>query len=230
MDIERLEERAVELLGQIQASVGESVRAMNELGALRRREADEAHRQHDAALKKLDVIGQSAEQLITKNDQLVAEIREGWVARIGATAVEAAAEQARQCSSTVVGAIEDRAQQLIRGFEALIWRVEEEVVRVREVNQSLRWKTLGGAALIAVGATLVLFPLSVWWARGLITVAAEREARAEVAGARRLRELSAVDFRDCEVNGAKRLCVRVEQGLPVAEGQEGAAYAVVRGR
>jgi hypothetical protein len=64
MDIERLEERAVELLGQIQASVGESVRAMNELGALRRREADEAHRQHDAALKKLDLIGQSAEQLI----------------------------------------------------------------------------------------------------------------------------------------------------------------------
>jgi hypothetical protein len=127
-----------------------------------------------------------------------------------------------------VGAIEDRAQQLIRGFEALIWRVEEEVVRVREVNQSLRWKTLGGAALIAVGATLVLFPLSVWWASGVITAAAEREARAEIAGARRLRELSAVDLRDCEVNGAKRLCVRVEQGLPVAAGQEGAAYAVVR--
>jgi hypothetical protein len=37
------------------------------------------------------------------------------------------------------------------------------------------------------------------------------------------------EFRDCEVNGAKRLCVRVEQGLPVTTGQEGAVHAVVRG-
>jgi len=221
MDIERLEERAVELLGQIQASVGESVRAMNELGALRRREADEAHRQHDDALKKLDLIGQRAEQLVTKNDALVGAIREGWGERIGAVAIEVAAEQARQCSAATVGVIEERAQ-------ALIGRLREEVVRVEEVNRALRWKTLGHAGLIAVGATAVLLPLSVWWARGSLTDAAERQARAEMAGAQRLRELASAEFRECEVSGAKRLCVRIDQGVPAVAGKDGAAFAVVR--
>jgi hypothetical protein len=48
-------------------------------------------------------------------------------------------------------------------------------------------------------------------------------------GYERLRELSKAEFRQCEVNGSQRLCVRIEPGVPTTVGKAGAVYAVVQG-
>jgi FtsZ-binding cell division protein ZapB len=222
MGVESLEERAAELLGQIQASVSESVRAMNEAGALRRREVDEVHRQHDEAQKKLDAVRKSAEELLKRNEHLISEIKEGWRGRIAAVAVEAAAEQARQHGAAVVGAVETRARDLIR-------QLDLEIRRVADLNQSLRWKTLGYAFLIAVATLGVLVPLTVSIGGKKMAVEAERLARSQASGMAQLLMLQNAELRRCEVNGAARLCIRIDPVAISPDDKSGASFAVVHG-
>ncbi|MFO1503497.1 MAG: hypothetical protein U1F39_06740 [Steroidobacteraceae bacterium] len=221
MGLDSMEERAAELLGQIHASVGEAVRAMNEAGALRRREADEAHRQHDAAQKKLDAIRKSAEELFKRNEQLVLEIQEGWQRRIAAVAVEASAEQARQHGAAAVKAIESRATNLIQ-------KLDDQLNRVSEVNSSLRWKTLGYAALLATAIAVVAFPVLISRGSRSMATEAERLAHAQAPALARLLLLEKADIRGCEVGGVPKLCVKVESGTPSPLGKSGDIYAVIR--
>jgi len=74
VDTDKLEERAAVILGQIQASVAEYVRTMNEAGALRRREVDEAQRQQDEAIKALKAVQASASTTADAHSRL----RLGW--------------------------------------------------------------------------------------------------------------------------------------------------------
>ena len=74
IDLDKLEERTALILGQIQASVAEYVRTMNEAGALRRREADEAHRQQDRAIAALASIEEQCKSIQKRNGQLAASI------------------------------------------------------------------------------------------------------------------------------------------------------------
>lgn len=222
MGIESLEERAAELLGQIHASVGEAIRAMNEASALRRREADEAHRQHDEAQKKLDAVKTAAELLLKNNQVVVADIRDGWRSQIGRVAVEVAAAQARQHADAVVGAVEGRAKDLII-------QLNQQVRQVAEVNRSLRWKTVGYAGLIAVGLCLLVVPLSLFLGTRAMSTGAAQLVRAQSSGADRLLTLSEADLRACEVGGKSRLCVRIDPDLTVAGSKPGQVFAVVQG-
>jgi len=86
MDTERLEETAAQLLGQIQASVAENVRAMNEANATRRRESDEAHRQHERAVAMLGEVVKEARAINAANMRMIDEIQLGWAKQIQSVA------------------------------------------------------------------------------------------------------------------------------------------------
>lgn len=80
-----------------------------------------------------------------------------------------------------------------------------------------------------MGAIALLFPLSMWWGGRSMAATAGELSRAQAGGYERLRELSKAEFRQCEVNGSQRRCVRIEPGAPTTEGKAGAVYAVVQG-
>jgi len=222
MELEPMEERVVELLGQIKASVGETVRALNEASARHRREADEAHRQHDEAQAKLAAVKSAAEGLLERNKQVVAEICEGWRSQIGRVTVEVASAQARQHANAAVSAIEGRAKDLIS-------QLQRQVEQVAEVNQSLKWKTMGYAGLLAVALCLVVLPLCLSWGARAMSTEAEELVRAQSSGAARLLTLKDAEFRACEIGGKSRLCVRIDSGLSVPGSKPGEAFAVVQG-
>jgi hypothetical protein len=115
------------------------------------------------------------------------------------------------------------------GLDQLMGRVQAVVDRAESISSPLQWKTLGHAGLLAAGALVVVLPLSLWWGSRSMAATAGELIRAQAGGYERLRELSKAEFRQCEVNGSQRLCVRIEPGVPITEGKTGAVYAVVQG-
>jgi hypothetical protein len=224
------EDRAAELLGQIRDSLSEFVRALNEEAARARRIADEAQHKHDVALQQLEKLGRETHTTNLDHGKLLSDIRHRWPKYIKAEAEEIALAQARACSEATVVVIEDRLRTLGGGLEQLMGRIQAVAERAQSVSDSLQWKTFGHAGLIAIGALAVLLPLSMWWGSRSIADTAGKLSRSQSAGYARLRELSKAQFRDCEVGGSRRLCVRIESGLPTTLGSTGEVYAVVHGR
>lgn len=223
------EDRAAELLGQIRDSLNEFVRALNEEAARARRIADEAHHKHDVALQQLEKLGRETHTTNLDHAKLLADIRHRWPKYIKAEAEEIALAQARACSKATVATVETRLHVVEGGLDQLMGRVQAVVNRAESISSSLQWKTLGHAGLIALGAIALLFPLSMWWGSRSMAATAGQLVRVQAAGYQRLRELSKAEFRQCEVNGSQRLCVRIEPGVPTTEGKVGAVYAVVHG-
>lgn len=95
MDTDKLEERAAAILGQIQASVAEYVRTMNEAGALRRREVDEAQRQQDEAIRVLKAVQSSASIAVDVHSKLAAKLGNDWLGLVERGLRDTAMELAR---------------------------------------------------------------------------------------------------------------------------------------
>lgn len=227
--LEDREDRAAELLGQIRDSLNEFVRALNEEAARARRLADETRHKHDSALQQLEKLVRETHTVNLTHAKLLEDIRHRWPKYIRTEAEEIALAQARACSEATVAVIEDRLRTVKGGLEQVRGRVQEVVNRAESVNSSLEWKTLGHAALIAAGVLLFVLPLAIGLGSRSIEATAGKLVRSQAAGYVRLRELSKAEFRQCEVNGSQRLCVRIEADVPTTKGKAGTVYAVVHG-
>jgi len=223
------EDRAADLLGQIRDSLNEFVRALNEEAARARRLADEAQHKHDRALQQLEKLGKETHTTNLTHAKLLEDIRHRWPRYIRAEAEEVALAQARACSQATVAVIEDRLRAAEGGLDQVMGRIQAVVNRADAVSNSLQWKTLGHAALIAAGALLVVLPLSLWLGSRSVAARVAQLAGMQAAGLTQLQELSRAEFRPCKMNGTERLCVRIEPGVPTTEGKTGASYAVVQG-
>lgn len=142
MDNARFEETTAELLGQIQASVAEFVRSLNEAGALRRREADEAHRQHDQALRSLAALDARCKSLLAVHTELIEEIQVKWESKIVEGATEVAIAQARTYADAVMTTIDKRAEAYAKSLGQLIASTEAVTHRAVSENRLLTWKTV----------------------------------------------------------------------------------------
>lgn len=202
---------------------------MNEDAARARRVSDEAQQRHDGVLQQLEKLSRETHTTNLTHAKLVEDIRQRWAKYIKVGAEEIAVAQARATSEATLAVIERRLQGVTGGLDQLMGRVAAVAGRAEAVSESLQWKTLGQAGLIAASLLAVLMPLSVWWGGRSMASAAEDLARAQSAGYARLQELSKAEFRGCEVAGVRRLCVRIEPGSGAPMGPAGAAYAVVHG-
>lgn len=159
MDTERLEETAAQLLGQIQASVAENVRAMNEANATRRRESDEAHRQHERAVAMLGEVVKESRAINVANMRMIDEIQLGWAKQIQSVALDVSSAQAAQHAKAVVLTIELRSQKYLEKLGEGIEAANRVVERAGEINRTLAWKSIGvGIAwgMLSVAAVVVL--------------------------------------------------------------------------
>lgn len=160
-DSDKLEERTAEILGQIQASVAEYVRTMNEAGALRRREADEAHRQQDDAIRALKAIQLHAAATFEAHSKLAARAGSEWLGLVERGLRESAVAQAEAAARTSVARIEMRLNQLNSGICDALSMVGQLADRNERICRALAWKTVAASAgwLTAVTVCLRLFVL-----------------------------------------------------------------------
>ncbi len=152
VDTDKLEERAAMILGQIQASVGEYVRTMNEAGALRRREVDEAQRQQDEAIRVLRAVQASASATADAHSRLAAKLGEDWLGLVERGLSEAAQLQARSAATTVVAQIEQQLSELTTAVRNSLIEVGHISRHNQAIARSLAWKTIVGTALWLVAA------------------------------------------------------------------------------
>lgn len=126
MSIDQLESSAAELLSQIHATVQEYVRLMNEAGARQRRESDEAHRQHEVALKSLGQLETSAQRVLGATISMGNAIRAEWPSAVIQGTRAAAQEEAKlyvDAHMSVAQAKLDRAAgQIVTLSDSLGWR------------------------------------------------------------------------------------------------------------
>lgn len=161
VDTDKLEERAAVILGQIQASVAEYVRTMNEAGALRRREVDEAQRQQDEAIRVLKSVQASASATADANSRLAAKLGEEWLGMVERGLHRAAQLQAKTAAADCVAQIDLRLSELTAAVRDALTKVEKISECNNDIARSLAWKTIGVSGIwLAVAAVLarVLFP------------------------------------------------------------------------
>jgi hypothetical protein len=139
---DKLEDRTAEILGQIQASVSEYVRAMNEAGALRRRETDEAHRQQDEALKLLKAVQIQAAATAEAHSKLAGRLANEWLGLVERGLREIAMEQAIVAARTSVTQIDSRLNELNAAVRDSVSKVGEIAGRNERIARSLAWKTV----------------------------------------------------------------------------------------
>lgn len=227
MDASKLEETTAEILGQIQASVAEYVRTMNEAGALRRREADEAHRQQDQAIAAINAVESRGKAILERHTELVVTIGKEWVSLVNRGAKDVAIAQARECASAAMLMFEGRAEKYAERIRDMFSSIEEVVGRHRAINRSLAWKTVTISGALGMTLTMLLVAL-VWW-RGNIAIRDRiaQYATLEISAARIRQDLSRADVRGCEIAGQRRLCIRIDEGAPsVVDEKNHATYAV----
>ena len=160
-ETDNLEERAAVILGQIQASVAEYVRTMNEAGALRRREVDEAQRQQDEAIRLLKAIQLRASSIADENSKLAAKLGNDWLGMVERGLRETAFEQARIAANVSVTQIDLKLGDLTAAIRDSLAEVSEISERNERISRSLAWKTIGITALwLFVASILSLAVLS----------------------------------------------------------------------
>lgn len=154
IDTDKLEEQAAVILGQIQASVAEYVRTMNEAGALRRREVDEAQRQQDEAIKILKAVQLNASATAEMHSRLAAKLGEDWLGLVERGLRETAQEQARIAATASVSEIELRLHELTAAVRDSLIKVGQISERNDRIARSLAWKTVGVTAIWLITAAL----------------------------------------------------------------------------
>jgi hypothetical protein len=160
VDTDKLEERAAVILGQIQASVAEYVRTMNEAGALRRREVDEVQRQQDEAIKVLKAVQTSASATADAHSRLAAKLGEDWLGMVERGLHGAAQLQARTAAATAIAQIDLRLTELAAAVRDSLIQVGKISERNQQIARSLAWKTIGVTAAwltaAAIGVRILL--------------------------------------------------------------------------
>jgi hypothetical protein len=160
VDTDKLEERVAAILGQIQASVAEYVRTMNEAGALRRREVDEAQRQQDEAISVLKAVQVGAQATAQAHSRLVATLGKEWLGLIERGLSEVAIAQARAAAETAVIRFEGRVNSLAARIDLALTRAEDIANANDRIQRAIAWKTcaVAGTWMIAsVAALRILF-------------------------------------------------------------------------
>lgn len=156
IDTDKLEERTAVILGQIQASVAEYVRTMNEAGALRRREADEAHRQQDTACASLKTLAEHARKILTSQEELSRTIGKDWLGLVERGFREVAVAQGRAAAETAFMQFESRANSLIASLNVALERVAEIAAANDRVRRSIAWRTCAVAGLWIIASAIAL--------------------------------------------------------------------------
>lgn len=160
VDTDKLEERAAVILGQIQASVAEYVRAMNEAGALRRREADEAHRQQDEAIRALQTIQLQAKDILESHSRFASKAGADWLNLVDrglkGIAIAQAAEVARVTQTNLELCVSD----LNAALREVVRSVDEIARKNDRICRALAWRTVFLTAcwigIIAIVAAVTL--------------------------------------------------------------------------
>lgn len=161
LDPDKLEERTAAILGQIQASVAEYVRTMNEAGALRRREADEAHRQQDEALRNLKTIQIQAAAAVETHAKLSARVGNDWLALVERGLRETALAQAEVAARAATTQLDLQVRDLTSSVRDALSNVNQIADRNERICRSLAWKTVVTTAawLLAVSIGFRIFTL-----------------------------------------------------------------------
>jgi hypothetical protein len=142
VDTDKLEERAALILGQIQASVAEYVRTMNEAGALRRREVDEAQRQQDEAIRSLKATQAMASAAAEEHSRLAAKLGHDWLGLVERGLKEVAQMQARIAAKASVTEIEIRLNELTAEIRHSVNIVGQISQQNKVIARSVAWKTV----------------------------------------------------------------------------------------
>jgi ElaB/YqjD/DUF883 family membrane-anchored ribosome-binding protein len=152
---DKLEDRTAEILGQIQASVAEYVRTMNEAGALRRREADEVHRQQDEAIRALKAIQIQATQTAEAHSRLAAKAGSDWLGLVERGFQGIAVAQAEAAVRASVVQLDVRLNELTEVVRDAVGKVGQLADRNERICRSLAWKTVvttaGWLLVVSIG-------------------------------------------------------------------------------
>lgn len=154
IDTDKLEDRAVMILGQIQASVAEYVRTMNEAGALRRREIDEAQRQQDEAIRIMRGLQLQASVATQEHSRLAAKLGEDWIGLVERGLREVAVEQARIAANASVTQIDFRLNELDSTIREALVKVGQLARSNERISRSLAWKTIGLTAVWLIATSI----------------------------------------------------------------------------
>jgi hypothetical protein len=157
---DKLEDRTAEILGQIQASVAEYVRTMNEAGALRRREADEVHRQQDEAIRSLKAIQLQATAIAEAHSRLAARAGNDWLGLVERGLQETAVAQAEAAVRASVAQIDMKLFELTVVVRDAVDKVGQLADRNERICRALAWKTVavsaGWLVVAAIGLRILV--------------------------------------------------------------------------
>lgn len=142
---DELEDRTAEILGQIQASVAEYVRSMNEAGALRRREADEVNRQQDAVINALKAIQSHAAATADAHSSLAARVGSDWLGLVERGFQRTAVAQAEAAAKATVLQLEIRVTELTAVVHDAVGKVGKIAIGNERICRTLAWKTVAVA-------------------------------------------------------------------------------------
>lgn len=145
MSIDQLESSAAELLSQIHATVQEYVRLMNEAGARQRRESDEAHRQHEVALRSLGQLEESAKRVVGATLSMGVAVKNDWPSAV--------------IQGTRAAAQEEAKLYIDAHMSAALAKLDRATNQIVALSLSLGWRQIvinGGVALATTFAILAV--------------------------------------------------------------------------
>jgi hypothetical protein len=162
---DKLEDKTAEILGQIQASVAEYVRTMNEAGALRRREADEAQRQQDQALQGLKTLENQGRAMLKISETLSTRAANDWLGLVDRGLREIALAQAKEATSCALSSLKVQTDQLTLAINHANNLADQIALRNERICRSLAWKALAVAAVWFVAIVMATKIFVVAWTK-----------------------------------------------------------------
>lgn len=229
MSTQPAEEQMAELLGQVRDMVSEYGKTLSEIGARTRRALDEIQHRLDGLAQSMEKVCKELHAATLALVKAVEDMRHRWPKYIKAEAEAIAIAQARECSKATMDVVEKRLQVPVAAATQVKESVLASGAHVQKIAEMLQWKIAGYAGVTVAGLLAVLLPLSMWWGSHTMKGVVGELARTQAAGYTQLQQLAKADLRECDVNGAQRLCLRIEPGLPTTTGKAGEVYAVVHG-
>jgi hypothetical protein len=129
-DLARLETEVAEVVGAMKDLFREFERHLGEIVSAQRMAATEARAEGTTVAKDLHELRTSAKVLVSDHRELVARIEREWQLRIDQTAQRAGEAQAKAFGENIV-----------RGLQGQIMKLEAEVKRATQATQGFAWKT-----------------------------------------------------------------------------------------
>src|SRR5690349_21678599 len=118
---------------------------MNEAGALRRREADEAHRQQDKAIAALASIEEQCRRIQKTNGQLAVSIGQDWLGLVERGLKDAATHQAKESANFVISGLETKVSELSSEVRSALEKTTRLVEVSERIHRAVSWKVICGA-------------------------------------------------------------------------------------